>query len=185
MVNIMKNEELLIKIEEYKTLRDEILKCSGWILQIQLGVFASTALIFSYLFTVKNVNEYAFFVPFSAIIPAYFINQDLLYTIYRISAYINVHLTEFKWEIRIHNFRNRNFKNQLLQFKKLTYFDINSLFYFSTAITCIALFLSQNSFSYKKIIISLFLIYLFRKIFKPINFHIKRNEMIEEWKNIT
>lgn len=177
----MKDNELLIKIEEYKTLRDEILKCFGWILQIQLGVFASTALIFAYLFTIKDINEYSFLVPLSAIVPASFINQDLLYTIYRISAYINVHLSEFKWEVRIHNFRKLSFKNQLLQFKKLTYFDINSLFYRSLAITCVLLFLFQKSCTLGKAVLSLFLIYASIKIFKPIDFHIKRDDMIKEW----
>lgn len=180
----MKDYNLLIKIEEYRTLRDEILKCFGWILKIQLSVFASTALIFSYLFTIKGVNEYSFLIPLSAIIPAYFINQDLLYTIYRISAYINVHLSEFKWEVRIHKFRKLSFQNQLLQFKKLTYFDINSLFYRSLAITCVLLFLFQKTFSFEKAISSLILIYAFFKIFKSIDFHTKRDNMIKEWKKI-
>jgi len=180
----MKNEDVIIKIEEYKTLREEILRSYGWILQIQLGVFASTALIFAYLLAEKNISEYAFLVPLSAIIPSYFINQDLLYTIYRISAYINVHLSEFKWEMHIHKFRDMSFKNQLLVFNKFTYFNINLFFYISLSVTCVLIFIFYNSFSCKKMLISFAILYLFYKIFKPVDYHIKRNDIIEEWKKI-
>lgn len=130
--------------KEYEDLRKEIIHCHNISNKTSLAMFTATIIILGYFLKDNQLNPCFFLSPIFIIIPCYLLQIDANLCAAKISAYIIAFTTkrdEFKWELRLHIYRELKINNLFLKKKTLLdYLSCDSMQFRFTYFLCFILF---------------------------------------------